>query len=212
MHKLTVSAAIFATVFLGLTASARADISVQPTFDASNQAALPDTTDYEGNFFDDATAPYNITIGTFNFTIPTGFAVTGATISGMFGDQNIPCCSALTDFFVQSGTIKVAGCDSFSDPCATGTLDGSTVPWSYTFSPTDLIDLNSDFASGSLDFTAVQNSFGAVVVGTPTLDIQVAVTPEPAYILPLAGGLLAIAALRRRRQGSLNSVENQENE
>ncbi len=50
---------------------------------------------------------------------------------------------------------------------------------------------------GSLDFTAVQNSFGAVVVGTPILDIQT--VPEPSSVFTLAGGLLAFAVLRRRK-------------
>ena len=56
-----------------------------------------------------------------------------------------------------------------------------------------------DFATGSLDFSAVQNSFGAVIVGAPVLDIEVAKTPEPSYLFAVAGGMLAMAALRRRR-------------
>jgi hypothetical protein len=178
---------------LGLTASAKADIIVTPTFDPSNQAAPPDTTDYEGNFYDfSVTFPSNpITIGTFTFSIPKGDVITGATISGTFGDQNIPV-TALTDLFVD-GTIKVGGCDSNSDPCAAGTIDGSLVPWSHPFTATELGALTG----GSLAFTAVQNSFGAVIVGTPTLDIQV--VPEPSSIFTLAGGLLAFAAWRRRQ-------------
>lgn len=206
MLKSTASAIVlFATLSLGLAASAQAgDIIVNPTFDASNQAAPPDTTDYEGVFYDGVTTfpPSSISIGTFDFTIPTGEDVTGATISGTFGDVNIPV-TALTNLFVDGGTIEVGECDIELDgvtypPCAAGTLDGSLVPWSYTFSSTDLANLGADFSAGSLDFTAVQNSpFGAVVVGDATLDIQV--TPEPASIFTLAGGLLAFAALRRRK-------------
>lgn len=189
----------FLTCFvLGCASLLHADIIVTPTFDASNQAAPPDTTDYEGAFFDGTSAPYDITIGAFDFTIPTGDVITGATISGTFGDVNIPV-TALTDLFVDNGTINVAGCDDLSAPCAAGTIDGSLVPWSHTFTSTELSDLSSDFAAGSIDFTAVQNSFGAVVVGSPTLDIQVAQTPEPSSLFTLAGGLLAIAAWRRRK-------------
>ena len=181
---------------LGLTASAKAGtvgIVVAPTFDPSNQAALPDTTDYEGNFYDLSSTfpPDPITIGTFAFSIPQGDLITGATISGTFGDQNIPV-TALTDLFV-AGTLEVGGCDSTSAPCASGTINGSLVPWSFSFTTAEL----SDLAGGSLVFTAVQNSFGAVVVGTPTLNIQVQ-TPEPSSIFTLAGGLLAFAAWRRR--------------
>jgi hypothetical protein len=189
---------LLACFILGCASLAQADIIVTPTFDSSNQAAPPDTTDYEGNFYDFSTTfpPDPITIGTFTFIIPTNDVVTGATISGTFGDQNIPV-TAVTDLFVDG--IDVAGCDSTSAPCAAGTVDGSLVPWSYTFTATDLQNLSADFAGGSLDFTAVQDSFGAVVVGTPSLDIQVAQTPEPSSVFTLVGGLLAFAAWRRRK-------------
>lgn len=201
MFKSTASVLILSlSLFVGLSGNAKAgefDITVQPTFDISNQAASPDTTDYEGNFFDGTEAPYDLTIGNFSFSIPTGDTVIGGTISGTFGDENYST-SALADLYVLDGTIEVGECDSYTDPCAAGTEDGSLVPWTYTFDDTDLSNLASDFSSGSLDFTAVQNSFGTTVVGTPTLDLQVA-TPEPASIFTLAGGLLAFAAWRRRK-------------
>ena len=187
---------LLACFALGFASLAQGDILVTPTFDSSNQAAPPDTTDYEGNFFDGTAAPYDIAIGAFNFKIPTGNFVTGATISGTFGDVNYSG-SALADLFVDNGKIDVAGCDSTLDPCFTGTVSGSLVSWSHTFTGAELGELAPDFKGGSLDFTAIQNSFGATVVGTPTLDIQVA--PEPSSILTLAGGLLALAARRRRK-------------
>ena len=189
-----------AALVVGCASFAQADIIVPPTFAASNQAAPPDTTDYEGNFYDFSTSvpPGPITIGKFTFTIPKGDVVVGATISGTFGDQNIPV-TALNDLFVMNGTIEVGACDSTSDACAAGTIDGSLVPWSHTFGAAELSALASDFASGSLDFTAAQNSFGAVVMGTPTLDIQLVQTPEPSSLFTLAGGVLGFAAWRRRK-------------
>jgi PEP-CTERM motif len=190
---------LLACFALGCATFAQADIIVAATFNASNQAAPPDTTDYEGQFYDFAsTFPANpITIGMFAFTIPKGDVVTSATISGTFGDQNIPV-TALIDLFVLNGTIEVGACDSNSSPCAAGTINGLLVPWSFTFNAAELKNLASDFAGGSLDFTAVQNSFGAAIVGTPSLDIQVA-TPEPSTVLTMAGGLLALAVWRRRK-------------
>jgi hypothetical protein len=205
MIKQTIATVFFSIVAsFGLTVPAQAGVVVSPTFGASNQTAPPDTTDYEGIFYDGSSTfpPAGISIGTFNFTIPAGERVIGATISGTFGDVNIPV-TALADLFVDNGTIEAGKCDIESDgvtypPCAAGTVDGSLVPWSYTFSSTDLTNLATGFSHGSIDFTAVQNSpFGAVVVGDPTLDIQV--SPEPASILTLAGGLLAFAAFRRRK-------------
>jgi hypothetical protein len=204
MLKSTASAIIFsAALAVGFSVQAKGDIVVAPTFDASNQSSDP--TDYEGIFYDFSSTfpPPSIPIGTFNFTVPTGEEVTGATISGTFGDENIGV-TALTDLFVLDGSIEVGECDTTGGgtifpACAAGTIDGSLVPWSYTFNATDLSNLGADFSAGSLDFTAVQNGFGAVIVGTPSLDLQVSPTPEPASILTLAGGLLAIAALRRRK-------------
>jgi hypothetical protein len=188
---------------LGWASFAHADIIVPPNFASSNQAQPPDTTDYEGIFYDfvNTFPPNPISIGAFTFTIPAGDHVTGATISGTFGDQNVPV-TALTDLAVLSGTIDVGGCDSTSDPCAAGAIDGSLVPWSHTFDVAELQDLAPDFAAGSLDFTAVQNSFGALIVGTPVLDIQVAPVPEPSYTFALAGGLLAVVGWSRRKVSS----------
>jgi PEP-CTERM motif len=188
---------LFACVAFGCASFAQADIIVTPTFNSSNQALSdvpPDTTDYERPFNDGANAITPLTIGTFDFTIPTGGTVGGATVSGTFGDENYSA-SALVDLYVDG--IEVAQCDSLSSPCFTGTVDGSLVAWSYTFSPTQLTELSSDFAAGSLDFTAIQKSFGSVVVGSPTLDLQV--VPEPSSLYTLAGGLLAFIAWRRRK-------------
>jgi hypothetical protein len=195
---------LLACLAVGAASLASADsISVTPTFSSSNQTAPPDTSDYEGVFYDFSSTfpPPSISIGTFSFAIPAGEVVEGATISGTFGDVNIGT-TALTDLFVLGGNIEVAECDSTGGgtifpPCATGTVDGSLVPWSYTFTSTDLSNLAADFSAGTLDFTAVQNGFGSVVVGTPVLDIQV--SPEPGSIFTLAGGLLALAALRLRK-------------
>lgn len=185
---------------LGWASFAHADIVVQPNFASSNQAQPPDTTDYEGAFYDFVSTfpPNPILIGAFTFTIPAGDYVTGATISGTFGDENVPV-TALTELAVLNGTINVGECDSTSDPCAAGAIDGSLVPWSHTFDGAELQNLAPDFAAGSLDFTAVQNSFGAVIVGTPVLDIQVATMPEPSYTFAMAGGLLAMLGWSRRK-------------
>src|ERR1700733_12788876 len=114
MLKSTALAALsFTALILTLSASAQAGvIIVSPTFGASNQTAPPDTTDYEGIFYDGTeTFPLpSISIGTFTFTIPTGESVIGATISGTFGDVNIPV-TTLTDLFVDGGTIEVGECD-----------------------------------------------------------------------------------------------------
>jgi hypothetical protein len=205
MTKQTLSAAAGAiAVLFGVTFPAQAGpiglIAVTPTFDLSNQTQLPDTSDYESVPTDGTAAPYDLTIGAFNFIIPAGDTVYGATISGTFGDANYTS-SALADLYLLNGTIKIGGCDLNQDGsyplCATNQDPGALVTWSYTFSSSDLANLATDFAHGSIDFTAVQNSAGATVIGTPTLDIST--VPEPASIFGAAAGLLAFAAFRRRK-------------
>lgn len=203
MTKLS-SAAAWIAVFLGITFSAQAgpigQIVVNPIFDLSNQTQLPDTSDYESIPTDGTAAPYALTIGAFNFTIPAGDTVYSATVFGTFGDVNYTS-SALADLYVLNGTIKVGGCDLNQDGsyplCATNQDPSALVSWSYTFSSADLASLATDFAHGSIDFTGVQNSAGVTVIGTPTLDIST--VPEPASIFAAAAGLLAFAAFRRRK-------------
>lgn len=193
---------LLACFALGCAPFAQADLVLTPTFSASasNTAPSGDTSDYEGVFYDGVSTfpPASISIGTFSFTIPAGESVAGATISGTFGDVNIPT-TTLTDLYVDG--IDVAGCDSFDADCATGDNYPSLVSWSHTFTGSELTSLASDFSAGTLDFTAVQNfPFGEIVVGTPVLTIDA--VPEPGSILTLAT-VLAFAALGLRKKLSL---------
>jgi len=184
MLKLSIPAVIFSTALLGLTVQAKADIS----------STIPGS---DGSFT--FITPVTTTLGVFNFTIPTGWTVVGATISGTFGNTDVPGLTnttALSDYFVANGAIQVAACDSFSDPCSAGTVSGAPDPWSYTFSQSDLTTLAPYLASGSLDFSVTQNFVGAIETGPVTLDMQI--TPEPASFFFTCALCLAGIALRRR--------------
>jgi hypothetical protein len=152
--------------------------------------------EYNGPFYDLVTTfpPPSTTIGAFTFTIPSGTKIWGATISGTFGNDDVFSNTALSDYYVDVGGIKVAGCDDPSANCFSG-QDGVPTPWSYTFSNADLANLASSLAGGSLDFTVVQTSPGSVQTGVTTLNLVT--TPEPATFFALGGGLAVIALLRR---------------
>jgi hypothetical protein len=61
-----------------------------------------------------------------------------------------------------------------------------------------LSNLATEIASGSIDFTVVQNFAIAVQTGTTTLDLII--SPEPGTIFIFCGGLAGIALLRRFRK------------
>ena len=184
MLKPTFPAAIFAIVLLTLSVPAKADIvSTIGGFDEPFTFIVPATT----------------TLGDFTFTIPSGLTVGAATISGTFGNNDVPGTTnvtALSDYFVDNGNIEVAMCDSFTDPRSAGTMRGAPEPWSHTFTPAELSILAPAFASGSLDFSVTQESLGAVQTGPITLDMQA--TPEPASYFSLCALCLAGLTLRRR--------------
>jgi hypothetical protein len=186
MVKLTIPAVLLATAVLGLAAPAKADIDISSTIPAS-----------DGTFT--FITPATSTLGDFTFTIPAGWTVVGATISGTFGNTDFPGVTnttALSDYFVANGAIQVAGCDDFANPCTAGTVSGAPDPWSYTFTQNDLSTLAPYFSAGSLDFSVTQSFVGAVNTGLTTLDVQI--TPEPASYVFTCALCLAGIALRRR--------------
>jgi hypothetical protein len=146
--------------------------------------------------------PSSISIGDFAFTIPTNQIVVGGTVSGTFGNDDVPGTttdSAPTDLFADSGAIEVAECDdslSYTAACDSGS---TPTPFSYTFTSSDLSTLSTDFASGSLDLSAIQNGPFAVNAGSLTLDLATATTPEPNGLWLSGAGPMCFLLLRRLR-------------
>jgi hypothetical protein len=148
------------------------------------------------------------TIGTFDFSIPAGTAITGITISGTFGNPDVGT-TALSDYYLgfngNETAVDVANCDSIFSDCYSG-QNGPT-GWSYQVTGSNLSTLASAIDSGSLDFTytwdnntivQIPNYYQYVYAGAATIDIETA--PEPAALLMCLGGLLGIAAIRRFRR------------
>jgi hypothetical protein len=148
------------------------------------------------------------TIGTFTFTIPVGDDVTGITISGSFGNGDSPT-TALSDYYLgipggDETEVPVAFCDDPAANCISG--QEGPYAWSATLTPTQIADLSSALAAGSIDFTytwdapvfAFAGFDQTVYAGAATLDITA--TPEPSTVLFCLSGLAGIVILRRFRK------------
>jgi hypothetical protein len=140
----------------------------------------------------------SVLIGDFTFTIPAGDTVVGGTISGTFGNSDVSSTTAPSDYYIDNGNIEVASCDDGLTGSAACDTSSTPTAWSYTLTPTDISNLSAGLASGSIDFTVIQNFAVAVETGTTTLDLVT--TPEPSMIFLLTGGLAGIALLRRFRK------------
>ncbi len=203
MTKRTLTAAILSlgAAFV-LTAPARADVASLPSYDSPN-----------GYDFETTTPPTGpITIGTFTFSSINPSGVTGITISGSFGNGDVPT-TALSDYYLgfsgDETAVEVAACDSASDNCYSGQEGPYT--WTATLTPAEIADLGPGLKAGSLDFTYTWGSsppipdpfFSStgyddqyVYAGATTLVI----TPEPTSVLLFVSALAGIVVLRRFRR------------
>jgi hypothetical protein len=193
---------------IGLATPAHADdiIATTGSYDS------PDGYDYDTTF---PPAGYQL-IGTFAFSIPAGENVASITISGSFGNGDVPN-TALSDYYLgfagDETAVEVAACDSISANCYSGQEGPYT--WSATLTQAEIADLAPALTAGSIDFTYTWDSTPPaqpisdflsptgyddqyVYAGAATLDITP--TPEPATVLFCFTGLASLAAFRRFRK------------
>ena len=182
-----VSTALFAGAASATTIAGTLDTSA--AFSATNQSA--DGTTYFNAPYTGALPAAPVVVGGFDFTVTSGFQVSGATISGNFGSDALGSGTAEVDLFVNA--IQVATCNS---GCADAT-QSADMAWSFTFTPAEL----GAFAGGSAVLSAVQEGVSQIVLDPTTVSLTLTAVPEPES-LPMTLLALPLVALGLRRARS----------
>lgn len=130
------------------------------------------------------------TIGTFSFSVPAGQLVTGATISGFFGNTWASSTAAQE---IYADGILVATCVYDAD--CWNNVD-NPLPWSHTFTGSEL----GIFGDGSVKLEDLQTDCCVIRLGETTLVVTTAAAvPEPETYALMLGGLAVLAWAARRR-------------
>jgi hypothetical protein len=178
---------------LSITTIALALLALEAVLSSSRaQAAIITSTlpEFSGELFDEST-PFplpSVTVGTFSYIIPSGEQIVSASISGTFGNSDVPNSSGLN--LLLDG-LQVAQCVRFAD-CYSNQMPEQ---FNFTFSPVDL----SLLKDGSALVTAIQTSESIIRLGSTTLTLKT--VPEPLTILgSLTAGGFGVALRCKQKQ------------
>jgi hypothetical protein len=131
------------------------------------------------------------TMGTFSFVIPSNEIVTGAFISGAFGNsQGISFVGA--DVFADG--VDIARCPPPAAGVISLCLTEVRTPWTFAFPESEF----SLLLDGSLVLTAMTEVSGPLRLDTSTLTITTSVVPEPSLVFLLTSGVAFLTLMRRR--------------
>jgi hypothetical protein len=182
---------IAAAIVFAAAASAQAATTINGTIDTS-AAFSPTNQSADGSTYYNAPAmsfpAAPVTIGEFDFSLPTGHGIASLSLSGNFGSDALGSATAPVDLFLNG--VAVARCDA---ACAQAS-ELADVAWSYSFSSADLAAL----ANGKAVLTAVQQGPSQIVLDPTSLSAEIAPVPEPETWALMLGGLPIVAFLRRR--------------
>ena len=184
------AAALFAIAVSAHSQTITGTIDTSALFSPTNQSSDGATyfnAPYSGPF----PAP-PVAIGEFDFVIPAGTMIGGASFSGNFGSDSLGSATSEVDLFINQ--IAVAVC---SAACATASQTGDAA-WTYMLNAAEWAALSA----GKAMLTAVEQGPSQIVLDPTSVSvIFFTAVPEPTELLLLVGGVLPtlLIALRRHQ-------------
>jgi hypothetical protein len=134
-----------------------------------------------------------LTVGEFDFSLPSGASIGSGSLSGNFGSNNLSSATAQVALFADG--IAVATCDV---NCAAAS-QSNDVAWTYTFTATDLAMLNSNaqWQAGQLVLTAQQLTPYQIALDPTTVSLTS--VPLPGAVWLFLSALVTGLGFSRRK-------------
>ncbi len=166
-------------------------VNTGASFSPTNQSA--DGTTY---FNAPTSGPFAlVTIGEFDFTAPSGQAISAGAFSGNFGSNTLASGTAQVNLFLDG--IAVASCGA---ACETAS-NSADVAWSYTLTSGDfaLLSGNANWLAGKAVLTALQVTPSQIVLDPTSVGLTATPVPIPPAAWLLGSALAPLFGLARRK-------------
>jgi hypothetical protein len=141
--------------------------------------------------------PTTMTVGEFDFSVPSGQRVTAGSFSGDFGSNSLASGTSQARLFVDG--VQLALCDASCESAS----QSDDVAWSYTLTASDLsaLSTNALWLAGKAIITATQLSASQVVLDPTTVNLNVEPVPLPGALFLFSSVLAPLFGFARRIRG-----------
>jgi hypothetical protein len=129
--------------------------------------------------------PLQMTVGEFDFTVPSGQVITAGLFSGNFGSNILGSATSQARLFLDG--VELALCDAACEAAS----QSNDVPWQYSLTASDLalLSTNSFWLAGRAILTASQLSASQVVLEPTSVSLTTSPVPIPAAVFLFTSAL-----------------------
>ena len=147
----------------------------------------------------DGPFPLTMTVGEFDFSVPSGQAVTAGSFNGNFGSDFLASGTSQVSLFVDGVQLAICGA-----ACETAS-QSSDVAWAYSLTASELalLSTNSLWQAGRAVITAEQLSASQVVLDPTSVNLTLQPVPIPPAFFLFASALAPLFGLARRKAGTV---------